>query len=196
MGRAGDIYFEHDGFTVFEKTVYRIFDELIEEQSRDLAFYELLAKIGETLEDHDSFLRKAAIHNIPVFSPGIMDSMLGFHIWTYNQLKSLCFNPILNLDKMADLVIRSQKVGALILGGGTPKHYALGANILREGVDAAIQITLDRHEAGSLSGAPLEEAVSWKKAQTESELVTVIGDATIIFPILVAATLERLDKKE
>lgn len=196
MGRAGDIFFEQEGFTAFENTIYRIFDELVKRKRQNLAFFELLAKIGETLEDSNSFLRKAVIHNVPIFSPGIMDSMLGFHIWTYNQLKSLRFNPVLNLDKMADVVNRSQKVGALILGGGTPKHYVLGANILREGVDAAIQITLDRREGGSLSGAPLEEAISWRKAQTESKLVTVIGDATIVVPVLVAATLEKLNKKE
>jgi deoxyhypusine synthase len=195
MGRAGDIFFEQEGFTAFENTVYRIFDELVKRKRQNLPFFELLANIGETLEDSNSFLRKAVIHNVPIFSPGIMDSMLGFHIWTYNQLKSLRFNPVLNLDKMADIVNGSQKVGALILGGGTPKHYVLGANILREGVDAAIQITLDRHEGGSLSGAPLEEAISWRKAQTESKLVTVIGDATIVFPVLVAATLEKLNKK-
>ena len=196
MGRAGDIFFEQEGFSVFEDTMYQIFDELVERKSKNLAFYELMAKIGETLEDHNSILRKAVIHNVPIFSPGIMDSMLGFHIWTYNQLKSLHFNPVLNLDQLAGIVNRSKKVGVLILGGGTSKHYVLGANILREGVDAAIQITLDRQEGGSLSGAPLEEAISWRKAQTESKLVTVIGDATIVFPVIIAATLEKLDAEE
>ncbi|UCH37374.1 MAG: deoxyhypusine synthase family protein [Candidatus Bathyarchaeota archaeon] len=196
MGRAGDIFFEQAGFSAFEDSIYQIFDELVERKSESLAFYELMAKIGETLEDPNSLLKKAVIHNVPIFSPGIMDSMLGFHIWTYSQLKSLHFNPVLNLDRLAEIVNRSQKVGALILGGGTSKHYVLGANILREGVDAAIQITLDRQEGGSLSGAPLEEAISWRKAQTKSKLVTVIGDATIVFPVIVAATLEKLDNKE
>jgi len=49
------------------------------------------------------------------------------------------------------------------LGGGLPKHHVLAGNILRGGVDAAIQITLDRPEAGGMSGAPLEEAISWER---------------------------------
>ncbi|HNS25738.1 MAG TPA: deoxyhypusine synthase family protein, partial [Methanobacteriaceae archaeon] len=45
-------------------------------------------------------------------------------------------------------------------------------------------------ETGSLSGAPLEEAKSWAKARAGSNLVTVIGDATIIFPLMVAGARE------
>jgi deoxyhypusine synthase len=63
-------------------------------------------------------------------------------------------------------------------------------------VDAALQVTLDRSEAGSLGGAPLEEAKSWAKAKCESRLVSVIGDATIIFPMMVAGALEMVNKEK
>jgi deoxyhypusine synthase len=85
-------------------------------------------------------------------------------------------------------------VAAVILGGGLPKHYTLASNLLTGGVDAAIQVTLDRSEAGSLSGAPLEEAKSWAKAKCGSKLVTVIGDATIVFPLMVAAAKDIMVK--
>lgn len=196
MGRAGDIYFEQQGFEAFEKKAYEVFDHLPEEKKREIALHELLAEIGKALNDEESILKKAALRNVPIFSPGIMDSMLGLHIWTYNQLKQLQVNPVLDMNKMADLVFNSNKIGCIILGGGLPKHHVLGASILREGVDAAIQITLDRPEGGGLSGAPLEESISWKKAQIESKLVTVIGDATIIFPVMVAAALEKLEKRK
>jgi deoxyhypusine synthase len=42
-----------------------------------------------------------------------------------------------------------------------------------------------------LGGAPLEEAVSWRKAKA-GKLVTVVGDATMVFPILAAGALERM----
>lgn len=45
------------------------------------------------------------------------------------------------------------------------KTLYLASNILTGGIDAGIQITLDRSEGGSLSGAPLEEAKSWAKAK-------------------------------
>lgn len=196
VGRAGDIYFEHEGFEALEKKAYEIFDSLTSENKAEMAIHELLHAVGQSLDDEESFLKKAALRDVPVFSPAIMDSMLGLHIWTYSQLRMLRINPVLDLNRIADIVYSSKKVGAIILGGGVPKHHALAANILREGIDAAVQITLDRPEGGSLSGAPLEEAISWKKAQAESKLATVIGDATIIFPVMVAATLEKLEGRK
>ena len=103
-------------------------------------------------------------------------------------------DPVLDLNKLSSIVYEAKKIGALILGGDLPKHHVPGVSILREGVDTAVQITLDRPEGGSLSGAPLEEAVSWKKAKAGARLVSVIGDAIIIFPVVIAAALERLEK--
>ena len=57
---------------------------------------------------------------------------------------------------------------AIILGGGLPKHFTLGANNLRGGLDSAIQITTAREEDGSLSGAKLQEGISWSTAISES----------------------------
>ena len=80
-----------------------------------------------------------------------------------------------------------------MLGGGVPKHYTLASSLLKGGIDAGIQITMDRPETGSLSGAPLQEAKSWSKAKHGSNLVNVIGDATIIFPIIVAGALDKIE---
>ncbi|MHC1590128.1 MAG: deoxyhypusine synthase family protein, partial [Candidatus Hecatellaceae archaeon] len=55
-----------------------------------------------------------------------------------------------------------------------------------------IQITMDRPEPGGLSGATLEEAVSWGKVGEEACKVQVISDTTICLPILVAAVMERI----
>ena len=47
-----------------------------------------------------------------------------------------------------------------------------------------------------LGGAPLEEAKSWAKAKAGSNLVTVIGDATIIFPLMLAGAMEKIENKK
>jgi deoxyhypusine synthase len=36
----------------------------------------------------------------------------------------------------------------------------------------------------------LEEAISWSKVKSRKDIVTVICDATIAFPIIVAAALD------
>jgi len=54
---------------------------------------------------------------------------------------------------------------------------------------------MDRPEPGGLSGATLEEAISWGKiADTENKTyTTVISDITICFPLIAAAILERIE---
>jgi len=193
IGRAGDILFPQEGFTALEKKTYEVLDSIPETRRGGLSASELLAEYGRSLDDEDSFLRTAAEKGVPIFAPTLLDSMLGLHIWTYSQLHNLRLDPVRDMTRLADIVYEAKKVGALILGGGASKHFLLGANTLREGLDAAVQITLDRPEGGSVGGAPLEEAVSWKKAKA-GRLVTVIGDATMVFPILVAGALERLGK--
>ena len=80
-----------------------------------------------------------------------------------------------------------------MLGGGLTKHFTMGSTILRGGLDLAVQVTLDRPEGGSLGGAPLVEGVSWQKMQEESRFETVIGDATIVFPIIVIGALQSME---
>jgi deoxyhypusine synthase len=196
IGRAGDIYFAQAGFEALETTMHRVFTQLAAKGVSRVSISDLLQETGRLVDDEDSVLRTAATHAVPVFSPGILDSMLGIHLWTYNQLHHLDLDPLADFNQLATLVYDAKQVGVISLGGGLPKHHALGANTLREGVDAAVQITLDRPEGGSFSGAPLEEAISWKKAKTGDKLVSVIGDATIVFPILVAAVLDALDGNE
>ncbi|MCK5402758.1 deoxyhypusine synthase family protein [Candidatus Bathyarchaeota archaeon] len=196
LGRVGDIYIDQSGFEALERWIYDLLNNLPKFKKQNLSIYHLLHEIGKRIDDKNSILKQASIHNIPIFSPGILDSMLGFHLWTYSQLKTLKLDPLLDFNGLSDIVFQSKKSGVIILGGSIPKHHVLGANILRDGVDSAIQVTLDRPEGGSLSGAPLEESISWKKIKSGNRLASIIGDATIIFPIMVAATLEKLNDKQ
>jgi deoxyhypusine synthase len=62
----------------------------------------------------------------------------------------------------------------------------------KKGMDYAIVITMDRPETGGLSGSTLSETVSWGKVKSKANKVMVIGDAMIVFPIIVASVIERL----
>jgi len=159
-------------------------EEMQEQLSQGSSIRRILYEFGLRLNDSEAILVNAAKQNIPIFAPGLLDSMIGLHFWTFSQLKKLRIDPLSDMRELADIVLTAKKTGAIILGGGLPKHHVLGVNI--------VQITLDRPEAGSFSGAPLEEAVSWRKAKTKERLATVIGDATIIFPLIVAAALEKI----
>lgn len=195
MGRIGDIYTKSEDFEVFEKKINNILTEIAENENQ-LNIRQFLTKIGNHIHDPESIIHTAAEKNVPIFAPGIIDCMLGLQLWMFTQENQLTLDAAGDMSELSDIVYGSKKVATIILGGGLPKHYALASNILTGGVDAAIQITLDRSEAGSLSGAPLEEAKSWAKAKCGSKLVTVIGDATIIFPMMVAGALELINKND
>ncbi len=193
MGRIGDVYTKSDDFEVFEERITEILTK-IAEKKKIISIREFLFEIGNIIEDENSILKIAAEKGVPIYAPGLIDSMLGLQLWMFTQDQEFHLDAIGDMHELSDIVFESKKVAAVLLGGGLPKHYALASNLLKGGVDAAIQITMDRSETGSLSGAPLEEAKSWAKAKAGSNLVTVVGDVTIIFPMMVAGAMEILRK--
>jgi deoxyhypusine synthase len=193
MGRIGDLYTKSEDFEVFEQEITKILAKITEKENY-FNIRDFLTEIGSSLDDEESILYTAAKKGVPIYAPGIIDSMLGLQLWMFTQENELHLDASGDMGELSDIVYDSKKVATVMLGGGLPKHYALASNLLNGGVDAAIQITMDRSETGSLGGAPLEEAKSWAKAKAGSNLVTVIGDATIIFPMMLAGAMEINNK--
>jgi deoxyhypusine synthase len=195
INRAYDIYFEGKVFEKLEKFVYKILDDIPEEIREGIPINGLLKEIGLRLIDKDSILYNAAKMDVPIFSPGFLDCMLGIPLYMYSKQKKLIINPLRDFDRFTDMVYEAKKSGAIILGGGTPKHHTQYMHTLREGLDAAIQISSARVEDGSLSGAPLKESISWGKLKGEQMEMTstIFGEVTSIFPLIVAAALEKVE---
>ena len=192
IGRIADINVGSDDFTVFETEIIKIFEKISSKKSH-ISIQELLYEIGLLVDDDNSFLAAAARNNVPIFAPGLIDSMMGLQLWIFNQDHDFVVDAVADMHYLSDIVFEAERVGAILLGGGLTKHYTLASNVIKGGLDAAIQITMDRPEAGSLGGAPLEEAKSWAKARCGSNLASVVGDVTVIFPLIYAAALDNLE---
>ena len=191
IGRIADINVGSDDFTVFESEIIKIFEKISSEK-KHLSIQELLHEIGLLVDDDSSFVATAAKNDVPIFAPGLIDSMLGLQLWIFSQDHDFVVDAVADMHYLSDIVFESEKVGAILLGGGLTKHYTLASNVIKGGLDAAIQITMDRPEAGSLGGAPLEEAKSWAKARCGSSLASVVGDVTVILPLIYAAALDKI----
>ena len=191
IGRIADINVGSDDFSIFESEIIKIFED-ISSQKPKISIQELLYEVGLRIEDENSFLATAARMKTPIFAPGLIDSMFGLQLWMFSQDHDFTVDAVEDMHYLSDIVFNSKKIGGVLLGGGLTKHYTLASTLLIGGLDSAIQITLDRPEAGSLSGAPLQEAKSWSKAKCESTLETVIGDVTVIFPMIYASVLDKL----
>jgi len=191
LSRIYDLYVTQTSIEALENATYRMLDRVPEAKRRNIGSYELLSEFGKQVKDKRSLLHTAWVRGASIFCPGIFDSMVGLHLWTYSRLHPLIVNPLKDFSRLVEMTYERKRVGVIILGGGMPKHQVLIANTYRGGVDAAIQITLDRADGGGFSGAPLEEAISWGKVKSPKNLVTVVGDATVLFPVLAVAALQR-----
>ncbi len=63
--------------------------------------------------------------------------------------------------------------------------------VQRNGADFSVFLNTASEFDGSDSGARPDEAVSWGKIRKDARPVKVYGEASIIFPLLVAETFAR-----
>ncbi|MFC2171612.1 deoxyhypusine synthase family protein [Acidobacteriota bacterium] len=177
--------------------------------------------IGEYLTNHiegRGILKSAYQNNVPIYIPAYTDSVLGMYLALFNaNVKrngedTLAFDPFIDLAEFTDLVQQSRKVGIFTVGGGVPrnwgqqvgpylellqqkKHYDSGFKRYSYGV----RLCPEPIEWGGLSGCTYSEGVSWGKFVPPEEggkWAEVPVDATIAWPILLKAVIERIEKKK
>ncbi|HYB79279.1 MAG TPA: deoxyhypusine synthase [Thermoplasmata archaeon] len=181
--------------TILERKMRVILDRLWAGGTRALSTRALAAAIGEAIpsRERSSILRAAADRNVPVIVPGITDGAVGSQVWLYWQdHRGLSIDLLSDEQLLSDLVFDAKRSGAIMLGGGISKHHTIWWNQFRDGLDAALYLTTAVEWDGSLSGARTREAVSWGKVKANARHVTVTGDVTVLFPLMVGAALERI----
>merc|ERR1712050_114036 len=89
------------------------------------------------------------------------------------------------------LAMKSVNTGMIILGGGLIKHHICNANLMRNGADFSLFLNTGQEFDGSDSGARPDEAISWGKIRRDANPVKIYGEATLLFPLLVAETFAR-----
>ncbi len=143
-----------------------------------------LKTLGEQLPDNkNSILKICAEKEIPIFCPAFTDSGLALQLGFHHR--DLNLNHFKDMLKMVDLAWDAKNAGVCIVGGGVPKNFIFQSlQFCPTSAIYAIQITMDRPEPGGLSGATLEEAISWGKVNEKAKYSTVISDATIALPII------------
>ena len=114
--------------------------------------------------------------------------------------------PTSDVNETASIVLARQAgrrapARVLIVGGGSPKNFALQTEpqiqevlgIDEKGHDYFLQITDARPDTGGLSGATPAEAVSWGKIDPDRlpDAVVCYLDSTIALPILTSYALAK-----
>ncbi len=196
INRVGNILINNQSYMNFEDWIMPVLDKLYAKQKR-WAVSELLREIGLLLNDEDSILYQAAKNNVPIFCPAITDGAFGFHLFLYQQK-----NPDFIVDVVKDFgnILYSssydEKKAVIALGGSISKHHAILSTLLNGGASYAVYMTTASRTSGSMSGATTNEAKSWGKVKDDSDVATVIGDVTVMFPLAMISALEELKEDE
>jgi len=192
VNRIGNIFVPNSRYIRFEKFVQPVLEELYQEQKargNPLTTWEVVWKLGQRINDERSICYWAWKNQIKIHCPTIMDGSLGDMIYFFKfRNPGFAIDIVQDTKELNDSTIGLEKSGVIILGAGIVKHSILNANMYRNGADYAVYINTEPEFNGSDSGALPEEAVSWGKLSPESKRIKVFGDATILFPILVAET--------
>jgi len=195
INRIGNIFVSNNRYVEFEEFVQPILEDIYQEQKRTGKITtpsELIWKLGEKINNEKSIYYWAWKNKIKVYCPAIQDGALGDNIYFFKfKHQDFVLDIAEDVKQFNDTTIGLKKSGAIILGAGVVKHSILNANMLRNGLDYAVYINTSQEFDGSDSGALPEEAVSWGKIQKNAESVKVFGDATILFPLLVAETFAK-----
>lgn len=131
-----------------------------------------------------------------------------FDVWSHAAPPS--YNPFLDLLSYARLVRTKKRLGIFTIGGGVPRNWAqqvapfydivgdrLGVEMEHPRFQYGVRICPEPVHWGGLSGCTYSEGVSWGKFMAPSEggkFAEVYSDATIAWPLIIRATLERLGK--
>ena len=174
-----------------------------------------------------SLLAAAHEHSVPLYTSSPGDSSIGMNVAAKAlQGNKLAFDPSLDVNETASIVLAAKrglihndvgtgsssdrvkrtlrkkkggKSAIFILGGGSPKNFALQTEpqiqevlgIDERGHDYFLQVTDARPDTGGLSGATPGEAVSWGKVDPDRlpDAVVCYLDSTVALPIITAYAL-------
>ena len=190
INRTGNIFIPNDRYLAFEKFVQPVLKRLFEMQKKTgkvISASDLIRELGKEIDNKESILYWIYKNNLSVFCPSITDGALGDQIsfFKYNNPEFL-IDISKDIQKLDEVAITSKKTGIIVLGSSAAKHHICNANQFRGGADYAVYITTETEEAGSDSGARIDEAISWGKVKADAKHIKVYGDATVIFPLIVA----------
>ena len=147
---------------------------------------------------------------VPIYTSSPGDSSIGMNVAALAlDGNKLVIDPNADVNETAAIVLAAKRGGGksaiAILGGGSPKNFALQTEpqiqevlgIDEKGHDYFLQITDARPDTGGLSGATPAEAVSWGKIDPDRlpDAVVCYLDSTVGLPLLTSYALAKRKKR-
>jgi deoxyhypusine synthase len=190
VNRAGNIFIPNERYCRFEEFMTPILERLYKDQKESgkiITVSELIKDLGKEINNEKSIYYWCYKNDIDVYCPAITDGSLGdmIHFFMYKR-PDFKIDIAGDIHKLNEYTITRKKTGLIILGSGIMKHHICNTNMMRNGSDYAVYINTGEEWDGADSNARPDEAVSWGKLKAKGESIKVFGDATILFPLIVA----------
>ncbi|EFE37418.1 hypothetical protein TRV_07899 [Trichophyton verrucosum HKI 0517] len=206
LNRIGNLVVPNSNYCAFEDWVVPILDTLVAEQeaskSTETPIHwtpsKIIARLGKEINDPSSIYYWAWKNSIPVFCPALTDGSLGDMMYFHTFRSSpdqLRVDIVEDVRAINTLSVRAKRAGMIILGGGVVKHHIANACLMRNGAESAVYINTGQEFDGSDAGARPDEAVSWGKIKANADSIKVYAEATVVFPLIVAATFASQKKQ-
>lgn len=195
INRIGNLLVPNKNYVLFEEWMHPLLNKMHDEQEATGKFFSprtMIHRMGLEINNEESVYYWAAKNDIPVFCPALTDGSVGDMIFFHTYKRDgFVLDIAQDIRGINDMALKAKHSGMLILGGGLVKHHVCNANLFRNGADYSVFINTGQEFDGSDSGARPDEAVSWGKIKLDAKPVKVYAEATIIFPLLVAATFAK-----
>lgn len=212
MNRIGNLVVPNSNYCAFEDWVVPILDAMLAEQEEssqkatpkndeDRLVWTpsaVISRLGAEINDASSILYWAHRNSIPIFCPALTDGSLGDMLYFHTFRSSpavLDISITRDIRKLNDIAINATRAGMIILGGGLVKHHIANACLMRNGAESAVYVNTAQEFDGSDAGARPDEAISWGKIKVGGDSVKVYAEATVVFPLIVAATFAKAGQK-
>ena len=222
--RIYDIFFDYSVLLDTDAFFRRVIEA--PEFQRSMSTAEFHYRVGRYVRErerklglkHKSLLSAAYEYAVPLYTSSPGDSSIGMNVAAKAlQGNKLAFDPSLDVNETAAIVLAAKRglihdngtrgkkkrgrSAIFILGGGSPKNFALQTEpqiqevlgIDERGHDFFLQVTDARPDTGGLSGATPGEAVSWGKVDPDRlpDAVVCYLDSTVALPLIAAYALAR-----
>ncbi len=199
----------HKGEMLLEAILRKVFDErgIDPAQGWSVRPSELFRIVGAELDamGKRGILAAAARHGMPIYCGATSDSEFALNLVKYNLRNGwrIQLDELSDVDLFAKSLLRTERCGTMIIGGGVPRNWAQQAWPLlemtgateRHGYDRTVRIYTDSPSWGGLSGCTISESVSWGKYTENAIAAEAQCDATIALPLLTVGLFERLGLK-
>ncbi|KAL8709851.1 MAG: hypothetical protein Q9220_005467 [cf. Caloplaca sp. 1 TL-2023] len=202
LNRIGNLVVPNDNYCAFEDWVVPILNQMLAEQELTRHTEEplvwtpstVIKRLGREINDKASICYWAYKNDIPIFCPALTDGSFGDMLYFHTYKSSpqiLDISITRDIRRLNDMALKAKRAGMIILGGGLVKHHIANACLMRNGAESAVYINTAQEFDGSDAGARPDEAVSWGKIKADGDSVKVYAEATIVFPLIVAASFAK-----